>query len=312
MRPEVKSELIRLFPNRVRFDISLADLTTYGLGGPAMALVEPDTVTEIQAVLGLAAAWNIPWVVLGGGSNVLFRDGGFPGLVIRLGAGMAKIELIAARGQRAIVQAGAAAPLAALVQLARKQGLSGLECLAGIPGWVGGALVMNAGAYGSYITDTLLYLEIIDAQGNMIRLEKDRLGAHYRGVNLPPQAVIVSGTFELERVESRQVEAKAAEIVGRRLAGQPKGVKSAGCVFKNPIGQPAGRLIDQAGLKGRTIGGAWVASEHANFIVHRGQATAADVLTLMATVQAAVKEKFGIELELEIKVLGVNGEVSQE
>ncbi|MEW6266476.1 MAG: UDP-N-acetylmuramate dehydrogenase [Thermodesulfobacteriota bacterium] len=304
MTPAVKEKLTALLPGRVKFDASLAEMTTFGLGGPAETLAEPDSPEELAGLLGLVRAELLPSFILGGGSNVLFRDGGFPGVVIRLGRGFADLKTIAGEGDEVLIEAGAAAATAALVRLTRRQGLSGLEFMAGLPGWVGGALAMNAGTREAGIVDAVQRLEIMASDLEVRRLEKGEIKSRYRGLDLPEGAVILKAVFGLKRGRPELVEAKVLEVLAARRASQPRGVKSAGCVFKNPPGEAAGRLIDRAGLKGRRKGGAWVAEEHANFIVHRGQATAGQVIGLLEEVRTVVREKFAVELEPEIKIVG--------
>ncbi|MFH1138916.1 MAG: UDP-N-acetylmuramate dehydrogenase [Pseudomonadota bacterium] len=309
MGPEAVQALDSIMPGRVRRDQPLAGLTTFRLGGPAAAFVEPENRDELAAVLRLARELALPLFILGGGSNVLFRDGGFPGVVIRLGRGLAGVEAVPDLDRPgARVTVGAAERNARLVRYCLEKGLSGLEFLAGIPGRVGGALAMNAGAHGGEIANALAELEIMTPDGQIAALARSEIKARYRGLELPAGAVILSGTFHLAPADPREVKSAVAGLLARRLAGQPRGVHSAGCVFRNPAGQSAGRLIDQAGLKGLMVGRAFVAPEHANFIVHRGGAAAWQVLALMEAVKSAVKARFGLDLEPEIKIVGVNGQ----
>jgi len=296
--------LSRLIPDRADLDAPLAPLTTFGLGGPAEVLVRPESVDELARVLKFIRAEDLPFFVLGGGSNVLFRDGGFPGVVIQLGRAFARITPVESVGPEVLVEAGAAASLARLVNWTRNKGLSGIEFLAGIPGWVGGALVMNAGAQGGEISQAVRSITVIDQEGRIEELVRAQLRFEYRRLDLPQGAVILKGLFALRPSDPDEVKARIREVLVRRRTGQPQGLKSAGCVFKNPPDQAAGRLIEMAGLKGRTVGQAWVAQEHANFIVHRGRATAGEVLDLLDLVRAEVKARFGVELEPEIKIVG--------
>lgn len=304
MRPETKENLSRLARGRVRFEAPLADLTTFGLGGPAAALVEPDSIEELSGVLDFVRTEGLPLFILGGGSNVLVLDGGYPGVVLRLGPGFGQLSVRGPSGKEVRVEAGAAAPTSALVALTRREGLSGLEFLAGIPGWVGGALAMNAGGYGGQITQAVLGLTLIRADGRIEEVDREGIKASYRSLELPEGAVILKALFSLVPVAPETVSRRVEEILAKRQASLPRGVKSAGCIFKNPPGRPAGRLIDQTGLKGLRAGQAWVAEEHANFIVHQGRATATEVIELIETVRAAVRDKFDVDLETEIKIIG--------
>jgi len=244
--------------------------------------------------------------VLGGGSNVLVRDGGFPGVVIQLGRVFSRITPVESSSREILIEAGAAAFLARLVNWTRNKGLSGIEFLAGIPGWIGGALVMNAGAQGGEISRAVRSITVINQEGRIQELARAQLGFGYRRLDLPQGTVILKGLFALRRSSPKEVKDRVKEVLIRRRAGQPQGLKSAGCVFKNPPEEAAGRLIEMAGLKGRTVGHAWVAHEHANFIVHRGRATAGEVLDLLDLVRSEVKTRFGVELEPEIKIVGTD------
>lgn len=306
MNPALKEKLGSLVAVPVAFGAPLAPLTTLGLGGPAEALVEVGTASELRAVLDLARREGLPFFILGAGSNVLFRDGGFPGVVVRFGPSFAGLET-RKEGESVLIEAGAAVSLARLVERCLDEGLSGLEFLAGIPGWVGGGLAMNAGAFGGQIADALLFLDILDPAGRELRVPRDRIQAGYRRLDLEPGAVILGACFGLTPCEPGQVRVRVRECLERRRQSQPAGVRSAGSVFKNPDLGPAGALIEQAGLKGASEGGVWISEVHANFIVHRGGARARDVLALMARVQAAVQERFGVRLEPEIKIVGENG-----
>jgi len=306
MKMALREQLGSLVAGPVAFDAPLAPLTTFGLGGPAEALVEVGTADELRAVLDFARRQGLPFFILGAGSNVLFKDGGFAGVVVRLGPAFAHIET-RRDGDRVLLEAGAAAPLGRLVDRCQEEGLAGLEFLTGIPGWAGGALAMNAGAFGGQIADALVFLDILNPSGETVRLARDSIRAGYRRLELEPDAVILGACFALTPVSPEQVRARVRECLKRRRGSQPAGVKSAGSIFKNPEAGPAGALIEQAGLKGASQGHAWVSEVHANFIVHRGGASAGDVLSLIERVQAAVKERFGVVLEPEIKIVGENG-----
>lgn len=308
MDREIKDRLSELVSGRAEFDAPLAVLTTFGLGGPAEVLVQPESVDELVRVLDYIRAKGLPAFILGGGSNVLFRDGGFAGVVIRLGSGFSGTAVLGSEGDEVLVEAGAAAPLARLISLTRREGLSGLEFMAGIPGWVGGALVMNAGAQGGEIGQAVFSLTVVSPEGRSEEIGRDQIQTGYRWLKLPEGTLIIKAVFSLGRSTPEQVKARIDEILARRLAGQPSGVKSAGCVFRNPPGRFAGRLIDQAGFKGLAVGRAWVAEEHANFIVHQGQATSGEVIELLERVRAGVRDRFGVELEPEIKIVGQDKE----
>ena len=307
-----KDALRRLLGDRVVFDQPLAGHTTFGLGGPAWALVRPDDVEELARLLAFLKSERLPWFVLGGGSNVLCRDGGFNGVIVRLGEGFSGLDLEETEDGSRRLAAGAAASTAKMVSLCRREGLSGLEFMAGIPGTVGGALAMNAGTRRGAAGDALVRMEVMDAGGMRRVFERAELCFGYRRLGLAAGTIIVRGIFHLVKTGADEVEAAVREVLEQRSSTQPKGVRSAGCVFRNPPGDSAGRLIDRAGLKGSRRGGAWVAEEHANFIVHDGRASAADVLGLLDTVRSTVLERFGVELEPEIVILGQNGKPEEQ
>lgn len=297
--------LDELTSGRVRFDEPLAPLTTFGLGGPATALVEPESITELKAVLGYANRIDLPFVFLGAGSNVLFREGGFPGLVLRFGEAFSEIRIIdSGREDSVSVEAYAGAPLSHLMDFTKEHGLSGLEFLSGIPGSVGGAMCMNAGAFGGEISKSASKITLIAPWGDIDELGPDRIRAEYRRLELPEGAVILSAVFSLIQSTSEMVKETCRNYLDRRWAIQPAGIKSAGSVFKNPPDGPAGKFIDEAGLKGCRVGEAWVSEKHANFIVHKGNARASDVIELISIVQKEVKTRFGIDLEPEIRIYG--------
>ena len=306
MKVEWYRKLEGLIPGKVRYNAPLAPLTTFRLGGPAAVLTEPDSIEELSGVLEAVRRQECPLFVLGGGSNVLFRDGGFPGVVLRLGPSFSTISVLRDQDDEILVEAGASCSSSELLALCRKKGWAGLECLAGIPGRVGGALAMNAGA-GGQIGDAIWTLEIMEPAGRVVRLSAGEINFTYRRLDLPAGSVILKGVFRLEPDEPARVEARIKELL-RLRGGQPRGVLSAGSVFKNPEGRAAGKLIDLAGFKGYGLGQAWVAREHANFIVHRGQARAVQVIELIEIIRNEVKKKFGVELETEIKIVGTDEE----
>jgi UDP-N-acetylmuramate dehydrogenase len=311
MEPEIKKAITELGLEHVSFDAPLAGLTTFGLGGPAEVLAEPDSPEELTRLMHFIRAQDIPWFILGGGSNLLVRDGGVPGVVIRLGHGFAEIK-IAVQEDHIALEAGAAAPTAQIVSLCRREGYAGLEFLAGIPGWIGGAVAMNAGTHEGQILDRVIRITCLNRDAELESTLRKDLVADYRSLELPEGTIILGVEFRLEQAAPEAVEAKVKDNLARRSATQPKGVKSAGCIFKNPAGDYAGRLIDEAGLKGKSAGRAWVSEDHANFIVHRGKATAEQVLRLIERVRQTILDKYNVELETEIRVVGVDREEAAE
>lgn len=275
----------------------LAPHTWLQLGGPAEFFAEPRTVDELQGLVRrcLEEAW--PVRLLGGGSNVLVRDEGVPGMVIRLAeAAFADIQVAAGR-----VTAGGAAKLGHVISSAVREGLSGLEALVGIPGTIGGALHGNAGSRGGDIGQWTRRATVMTRSGEIIERQRDELVFAYRESSLDELAIL-SAEFELEAEDPEELTKRMQQQWIVKKASQPLGHQSAGCIFKNPRGMSAGMLIDQAGLKGTRIGGAEVNDRHANFIVAEPGATSQDVLRLIELVRSRVADRIGIELELEIQV----------
>jgi UDP-N-acetylmuramate dehydrogenase len=281
----------------------MANFSTLKVGGPADALIRPGSRDELVRLVSCLAEAQIPWRVIGGGSNILVADRGIEGVVIVLGRDFAAIEPLPGDGvHRLLVEAGCS--LARLSSWCLEHGLSGLEFVAGIPGTVGGAVMMNAGAWGSEIARVITTVELLDASG---RIEQRRLSVDdfcYRGWRQPHHKVVVAGVFALTPEDRGVIAERCHRYVGQRAAKQPKGVASAGSFFKNPPGDSAGRLIDQTGLKGVRIGDAEVSAVHANFLVNRGQARAADLFGLMQLVQKRVRDRFGVELQPEVEFVG--------
>ncbi len=291
--------LAPVFGDRVRADEPLARHTSYRIGGPADVLVRPDTPAELALVLREAAARGTRVTLLGGGSNMLVGDGGIRGVVVKMGRGFRRVEW-RADGARA----GAAVQLGRLARDCVTHGLAGLEHAEGIPGTVGGALFMNAGAYGGDIAGVVEAIEGLDGGGRPVTLGRDVLAFTYRRAHLPAGFAVTAVTFRLRPDDPAAVHDRLDGARARRLASQPQGQPSAGSIFKNPRGDHAGRLIEAAGLKGRRVGGARFSERHANFIVNDGRARAADVQALMAIAQRAVWERSGVWLEPEVRLVG--------
>ncbi len=285
--------------DRVRAGEPLGRHTSFRIGGPAELLVMPQTPAELAAVMRAAAAHGVALVFLGGGSNVLVADGGVAGVVVKLGRGFARIDWDGAG-----VRAGAAVQLGRLARAAVGRGLGGLEFAEGIPGTVGGALFMNAGAYGGDLSAAVEVVEGLDAMGAPATLPGGALTFGYRRTVLPPAFVVTAVRFGLRREDPSVVHARMEEVRARRTAAQPHGKANAGSIFKNPAGDHAGRLIESAGLKGARAGRAHISERHANFIVNEGGAHAADVKALMELAQRVVWERSGVWLEPEVRLVG--------
>jgi UDP-N-acetylmuramate dehydrogenase len=295
-------------PGRKDFARPLAPLTSIRIGGPADALVRIETVSALRCLQAVVREHAIPLFILGGGSNLLIRDGGIRGIVVLLrGAFRAYcVEPCGSSVQptRAHVQVGVAYPLSRLALQLARQGWSGLEFAYGIPGTLGGAMVMNAGTHLGDMSRVLVQAQVLRHDGQVQELPADALGLRYRGSSYPPDAVLLGATLRLQQGEREQIEALMHESYARRQHTQPLSQPNAGSIFKNPPGAAAGRLIEELGLKGMRLGGAMISPVHANFIVNIGHATAAEVEALMAHVRARVRAAYNIDLEAEVHVVG--------
>jgi len=283
----------------IRHDVSLAPRTYFGIGGPAKLYAEPRNDAELAALLRKFKKDGERIYILGGGTNLLVSDKGVNGAVIRLTNAYEFCEFVPDSTR---VRIGAAHSLAGLVHKSVQRGLAGVEGLGGIPGTFGGAAFMNAGGRHGNIGDVITSLALMDWDGNVHILARDQLRFEYRNSNL--DGVVLRAELEMTKGDPEALAAQMKEVLHKKQESQPMSAKSAGCVFKNPPGGAAGALIDQVGLKGRTVGGAQVSTQHANFIINTGGARAADVLELIRMVQEKVKSEKGICLELEIKLWG--------
>ncbi|MBI1724057.1 MAG: UDP-N-acetylmuramate dehydrogenase [Candidatus Tectomicrobia bacterium] len=287
----------------VRFGERLAPYTTFQVGGPADAFALPKDEAELVELIARCRAEGLRMIILGGGANTLIRDGGIRGVVICLVNGFREIGLVA--DDALLVEAGAGVKIPQLVRFAADRGLDGVECLAGVPGTVGGALAMNAGTAERFVGESVESIRWARLSGGMVEtLPASRLTFIYREARFPEPGVVTAVRFRLRRGDAEALRVYLKENAALRRERQPWGVPCAGSIFRNPPGERAGRLIEAAGLKGRRVGGAEVSRVHANFLVNRGGATAADVLELIGEVQARVREAHGLDLELELKIVG--------
>jgi UDP-N-acetylmuramate dehydrogenase len=290
-------------PRGVEHDYPLARLTTVRTGGPADHFARPESVEGLQGLLAWADAEGIDVGVVGSGSNLLVADAGFRGLVMKLGGALATIER---DGDGLLCGGGARLPQASA--FAAREGLTGLEFGVNIPGTVGGAVKMNANAYGGDLARVLEWVEIVTPRG-VERRGPDELGFAYRRSNLAAREIVARAAFRLEPAEPGDVKATLADMRSSRRAAQPSGIKTFGSTFKNPAdpraeGRSAGVLLDEAGCHGLTVGGARFSEKHANFVENMGEATTADVIALMGEGRRRVRERFGVELEPEVQFLG--------
>ncbi len=291
----------RLPPVRGRLTANapLSAITWFRVGGPAEVLFRPEDREDLLAFLA-GKPRDVPVTVIGVGSNLLVRDGGIPGVVLRLARGFAEIRV---EGEE--VEAGAAALDVNVAKVAADAGLAGLEFLVGVPGTIGGAARMNAGAYGSELKDVLLWVEAADGQGRVHRLTPAELQLGYRSSGLPADWVVLKARLQARAGEPAEIQARMAEITAQRGATQPVRSRTGGSTFANPPGARAWELIDAAGCRGLRLGGAQVSELHCNFLINTGTATAADLEALGEEVRRRVKRVCGIKLRWEIKVIGL-------
>ena len=297
-----REQVQRVFGGDVQWDCPMAPYTTFGVGGPAEALCQCRNLPRLTWLMAFLHRERIPFVVLGRGSNVLIRDSGFPGVVGHLADDLASLEE-GPEGPPSLA-AGGGAPIAEVLNHCRGRGWSGVEFLAGIPGTAGGAAAMNAGAWGKEMSGVVHGIETVDATGEVVFRGRAGLRFSYRSLSLPEGAVITKVLLLLTQRDPEGVSRAMKEYLGRRKAAQPLDLPSAGSVFRNPPNDHAGRLIDEAGLKGKRIGGAVISPKHGNFIVNEGGARAEDILALMRHAREKVLEHSGIALEPEIRVIG--------
>ncbi len=293
----------------IGWDVAMAGYCTLRAGGKADAFIDVHSPGQLSSLLQWLDQEHIPWFVLGRGSNVLVADEGYPGVILRLKGEFADIALLpSGKSGSALVQVGAACTLPRLVSWCADQGLAGVEFLEGIPGTVGGAVRMNAGAWGHDMEECLQHLHGVDDQGKQQSITATEIGFSYRRISWlqgsMEKLVIIAARLRVQRDATAAIQNRCKNYQQLRRSRQPKGVASAGSFFKNPPGDSAGRLIEAAGLKTSRKGGAVVSPVHANFIVNDGHATAADILSLMQCVQEKVYQQFQIHLEPEVQILG--------
>lgn len=284
-------------------DASLADLTTLRVGGPVAALVTAQTDDDLAVVGRVAAEHRVGWLVVGRGSNLLVADSGWPGIVVTLGRGFRGVEFDGTR-----VRAGAAEPLPSLAARVASEGLGGFAWAAAVPGSLGGAVRMNAGAHGGEMSQALVEVEVFRLRSGVREVwAASALGLRYRQSELPDDAVVVGAVLELARADATQLREEIREIRQWRREHQPINEPNCGSVFTNPPGDSAGRLVDAVGGKALRVGGAMISDRHANFIVTSPGASAQDVHDLMTEVRARVQDAFGVALHPEVVIVGPFG-----
>ncbi len=288
---------------RYEENASLAELTWFRVGGSADVVFRPADTADLMTFLK-SVPRTVPVTVIGLGSNLLVRDGGVPGVVVRMGKSFAETEQVGS-----VIRAGAGASDISVSAFARDAGLAGLEFLRGIPGTIGGALRMNAGAYGREMADVLVAAEAVDRDGVLHRLSADEMGFSYRKSTVPDDWIFVAAEMRGTPGDKAAIAARMDEINAAREESQPLRTRTGGSTFKNPTdGKRAWELIDQAGCRGLTVGGAQVSEKHCNFLINHGNATANDIEVLGETVRARVLAATGIALVWEIRIIGVKGD----
>lgn len=285
---------------RVLFQEPMSKHTTFRIGGPADYFLQPESAEEVQKILEICSRERVPWFILGNGSNLLVSDQGYRGVVIQLYRNMNRIVI---EGSRIVAQSGVS--LAVLSRKAMEASLTGLEFAGGIPGTLGGAVTMNAGAYGGEMKDVLEEITVLDSSGQQMILHADQLEMGYRtSIVKTKNYIVLEVSLRLRPGEKETIRAIMQDLAQRRASKQPLEYPSAGSTFKRPKGHFAGKLIMDAGLKGYRAGDAQVSEKHCGFVVNCGHATAADVAAVMKHVQKEVKRQFQVELEPEVKFLG--------
>lgn len=298
MDETIKNELKALVEN-IEFDVPMRTKTSLRVGGPADVLAAPSNTAELQRLIRYIREKGLPFFILGRGTNLLVLDGGIRGTVIDL-KGFNTLEV----REGGVIYSGAGVPLPKLVYFAMENSLAGFEFAAGIPGSVGGAIVMNAGTTEGEIKDVVESVALMGAGGDIIEIKKEALPFSYRNLRLAKGAVVLGAAFKMRAGDKEAIKERVSSLLQARKAKQPLDLPNAGCIFKNPASGSAGRIIDEVGLKGLQFGGAKVSELHANFIVNNGNATAKDILSLVDDVMEKVYEKKGIALEPEIKIVG--------
>lgn len=296
--------ITQLDPMNVKIDEALNLHTMTRMGGVADIFVTPDTEDEAAFTVQYAYKNDIPLLLLGNGSNMVVRDGGVRGIVLRL----EKLNKITIKGNRVIAESGA--DIIDVSRAVASETLTGLEFACGIPGSIGGAMAMNAGAYGGEIQDVIVQTTVLTPSGEKLVLSKEELELGYRKSIITKKGYyVLSAEFELAPGNKEEIDAKIADLTFQRESKQPLEYPSAGSVFKRPPGYFAGKLIQDSGLQGKGYGGAEVSTKHAGFIINKNNATATDYISTIEMVKAAVKKNFDVELELEVKIVGENADL---
>ena len=285
--------------SEIKIDENMSNHIHFKVGGPVDILLIPSKVSQVVETLKICKNENIPYFIIGNGSNLLVKDGGIRGVVIKLS------NLLSIEVNGNIIKASSGTLLEDVSKKAVENSLSGFEFACGIPGSVGGAVFMNAGAYDGEIKNVIKEAEVLDRDGNIKVLSKEELELGYRTSKvMKDNLVVISATFELTKGDKEKIRERVNELTEKRESKQPLEYPSAGSTFKRPEGYFAGKLIQDAGLKGASLGGAAVSEKHSGFVINKDGATAEDVLNLIAHVQNEVKKQFGVELHTEVRIIG--------
>lgn len=294
----IKKLEIILDKKYIKINEPMSRHTTFRVGGDARVLLSPSTIDELTAIIELLKRDQIKYIVIGNGSNIIISDDGYDGVIIKTS------NLNSIKVDNNIIEANCGALLPSVSKIALESGLSGVECLSGIPGTIGGAVAMNAGAYNVEIKDIIYYATVLKGSGEIVRMYKDDLMlSHRKSVIQDSNNILLSAAIMLKPDNYENIRSKMTEIQSKRVLSQPLNYPNAGSIFKRINGQPVGAIIENAGLKNTTVGGAKVSEKHANFIVNTGNATAADIIDLIELVKKTVKNKTGIDLETEVKII---------
>jgi UDP-N-acetylmuramate dehydrogenase len=303
MNDEIYRKIQQIVPGDVRFEEPLCNHTSMGVGGPGDVLAFPNSLEETGQLISFLTQCGIPAFPVGNWTNIIVRDGGYRGIVVSLKK-MRTVRLLENLAGGPGVYAHGGANLSDLVSLSVEEGLMGLEFCAGIPGSVGGAVKMNAGAYGREMKDVIYSVLLMDRSGSVREYDREHLTFCYRRLAIPEGSVILAATYRLSAGNKVNIKEKIKEIMAKRREKHPLEYKSAGSIFKNPKEKPAGQIIEELGLKGIQVGGAKISEKHGNFIVNVGNAKAKDITTLIKMIQEIVLAQRGIYLEPEVMIVG--------
>jgi UDP-N-acetylmuramate dehydrogenase len=287
----------------VFFDEPMDRYTSIRVGGKADVLVCPQSVEALRRVILYCRSCNKPFLPVGNWTNLIVRDGGYRGVIISMKR-LQSVTWDMGRKGSVLVSAQAGVSLAEVVRMAARDAFTGMEFCSGIPGSIGGAVIMNAGAYGKEIRDVIQEVTLMNERGEIVKRKKKELSFEYRKLNLPEEMIVLGAAFSLEKGDPVEIRERVAEILEKRRQKHPLEYPNAGSIFKNPKSKPAGQIIEEAGLRGVRIGDAKISEKHGNFIVNLGNARAADIVALIDLAKKKVREQMGISLETEVRIIG--------